>query len=147
MLQEMVCEFTTDCDLTFGALNCNLPKNTIGVGLMTHTLWGIYNYKKDRRSQVSKYSPWANYANRSYQPRTKATATRRTNLVTLTRPNTEKLSHLLKVNVGSFPLATQRLLPKVKPKTWLATLRAQELEATAKREIHASNKQVRVPAD
>ena len=111
------------------------------------SLQGIYIYKKDRGYQGSKYSPWRAkvtpfpvlqkkmteslrhrqvitipHANRSYQPRPKATATRRSNLVTLTRPNREKLSHARKVNIGP--------LPKAKQRTWLATLGAKELETT-----------------
>ena len=60
MLPEMACEFTPNCDLIFGILNCNLQKDTIDVYLKIHTLWGIYTYKKDRSSQVSKYNPWGN---------------------------------------------------------------------------------------
>ena len=138
-------------DLIFGILYCNLQKDTIDVDLKICTLQGIYTYKKDRSSQVSKYSPWGtevtpfpslqkkmieylrqrqvvttSYANRLYQPGPKATATRRTNLVTLTRANREKLSQPRKMNVGP--------LPKTKPRSWLATIRARELEATAARQ-------------
>ena len=66
------------------------------------------------------------YAKRSYLPRLKDTATKRHNLITLTRPNREKSSYnsqLRTVNVGP--------LSKAKPRTWLATLRAKELEAVA----------------
>ena len=138
MLPEMACKLTPDCDLIFGILNCNLLKDTIDVDLRVHTLWGIYTYKKDRHPQVSKYSPWGTkikpfpslqkkmteflrqrpfittpYANRSYQKTPMATATKRCNLVTLTRPNTEKLSQPRKVNIEP--------LPKAKPKNWEAT--------------------------
>ena len=57
MLPEMSCELTHNCDLIFGILNTNLPKDTIDVFLKVHTLLGIYIYKKDRSTQVSKYSP------------------------------------------------------------------------------------------
>ena len=63
------------------------------------------------------------FANRSYQPRPKATAIRRSNLVTLTRPKRKKLSQPRKVNVGPLPKAMQR--------NWLITLMAKEAEAAA----------------
>ena len=62
------------------------------------------------------------FANRSFQSRPKATATRRCNLVNLTRPNREKLSHPRKVNVGPFPPATQQ--------NWLANLKVKEVVST-----------------
>ena len=94
-----------------------------------------------RTTQVIKCSPWGSevtpfpslqkkmaeflrhgqiiatpYANKAFQPRPKATATRKHKLETLTRPNREKLSQPRKVNVGPYPPATQR--------NWLATLKA-----------------------
>ena len=60
MLPEMACEFTSSCDLIFGLLNCNLLQDIIDVDLKICTLWGIYTYKKDRSSQVGKYSPLGN---------------------------------------------------------------------------------------
>ena len=105
-----------------------------------HLMGDTNMYKKDRSTQVIKCSPWGTevkpflslqkkmaeylrcrqiittpFANRSYQPRPKATAIRRCNLVTLTRPNREKLFQPRKVNVGPLPKATQR--------NWLATIR------------------------
>ena len=62
------------------------------------------------------------FANRLYWPRSKATAIRRCNLVTLTSPNREKLSQPRKVNVGPYPPEIQR--------NWPATLKAKEAEAT-----------------
>ena len=73
------------------------------------------------------------------QARPKATATKRHNLVTLTRPNREKLSQPRKVDVAP--------LPKAKPRTWLAALRANELEATALRHASTPTQLADVPAD
>ena len=39
-------------------LRCSLPKDIIDIDLQIHTLRGIHTYKKDRSSQVNKYSPW-----------------------------------------------------------------------------------------
>ena len=128
----MACKLSASCDLIFSILSCHLPEDTIDVDLKVCTLQGIHTYKKDRTTQVIKYSPWGMkvkpflslqkkmveflrqrqiitnpYANRSYHPRPKATATRKCNLVTLTRPNREKLSQPRKVNVGPLPKATQ----------------------------------------
>ena len=64
----------------------------------------------------------AHFANRSYQPRPKATPIRRCNLVKLSRPNIEKLSQPRKVNVGPYPSLMQR--------NWLAMVKAKEAEAT-----------------
>ena len=147
----MACKLTSNYDLIFAIFN--IPKDTRDVDLKIHTLWRIYTYKKDRSCQVSKYSPLGTevkpfpplqrkmmgylkqrqvittpYANRSYQPRTKATVTKRHNLLSLTRSNIEKLSHPRKVNGGSFP--------KAKPRTWLTALRGKELEATAFQQAH-----------
>ena len=77
------------------------------------------------------------YTNRSYHPRPKATATKWCNLETITRPSREKLSQPRRVNVGP--------PPKAKPRTWLATLRAKELDATASRQV--PTKPARVSAD
>ena len=113
----MACELSANCELIFGILSCNLQRDAIDMDLKVCTLWGIYTYKKERSIQVSKYSPWGTnvkpfpslqkkmmeflrqkqvittpYTNRSYQSRPKATVTGRYNLVTLTRPNREKLS-------------------------------------------------------
>ena len=79
------------------------------------------------------------YANRSYQLIPKAIATRRPNLVTLTRPNSKKLSQPKKVNVGPIPKATQR--------NWLTTLKAKEVEATASSQAHAPTQPTVAPAD
>ena len=78
------------------------------------------------------------FANGSYRPRPKATAVRRHNLVTLTRPNREKLSQPRKVNVGSLPKATQR--------NWLATFKAKEVEATASSQAPTPTPIAEVPA-
>ena len=97
----MACELSANCDLIFGILSCNLPEDTIDVDLNVQTLQGIHTYKKDRSTQVIKCSSWGSkvrsfpslqkkmaeflrcrqitatpYANRSFQPRPKATATR-----------------------------------------------------------------------
>ena len=118
----MACKLATNFDLIFGILTGNLPEDTIDVGLKVCTLWGIQMYK-DRSTQVIMCSPWRTkvkpfpslqrkmmeylrcrqtiaipFANRSYQPRPKATPIRSCNLVTLTRPNREKLSQPRKVN-------------------------------------------------
>ena len=144
----MACKFSANCDLIFGILSCNLPEDTIDVDLKVCILWGIYTYKKDWRTQVIKCSPWGMevkcfpslqkkmaeflrhvqiitipFTNRSYQPRPKATATRRCHLVTLARANREKLSQPRKVNVGPLPKATQR--------NWPTTLKTKEVEAAA----------------
>ena len=63
------------------------------------------------------------YANRSFQPGPRAAPARKHDLVTLTRPNREKLSQPRKVNLGPYPPAMQR--------NWLATITAKEAEATA----------------
>ena len=109
---------------------------------------GVLIYKKDQSTQVIKCNPWGMevkpfpslqkkmaeflrcrqiiatpFANRSHQPRPKATATRRCNLVVLTRPNREKLSQPRKVNVEPLSKATQR--------NWLATLKAKEVEGAS----------------
>ena len=63
------------------------------------------------------------FANRSFQLRPKATATRKHNLVTLPRPNREKLSQPSEVNIGPYPQAIER--------NWLATLKAKEVEVAA----------------
>ena len=117
ILPEMACELAANCDLIFGILTCSLPEDTIDMDLKVHTLWGIHTYEKDRGTQVIKCIPWGTevkcfpslqkkmmeylrwrkiiatpFANRSYQPRPKATAIRRSNLVPITRPNRERLS-------------------------------------------------------
>ena len=144
ILPEMACKLSADCDLTFGILSCNFLEDTIDVDLKIYTLQGIHTFKKDWNTQVIKCSPWGmdvklfpslqkkmveflrcgqiiatSFANRSYQPRPKATAGRRCNLVTLTRQNREKLSQPRKVNVGHFPPAIGR--------NWLAMLKAKEV--------------------
>ena len=136
----MTCDLSANHDLIFGILSCNLPEDTIDVDLKVHTLQGIHAYRKDRSTQVIMCSPWGTevkaflslqkkmveylrcrqiittlFANRSHQPRPKATAVRRCNLITLTRPNREKLSQPRKVSVGPFPKAMQR--------NWLTPLR------------------------
>ena len=63
------------------------------------------------------------FANRSYQPRPKATPIRRHNVVTPTRPNKEKVSQPRKVNIGPLPEAMQR--------NWLTMVNAKEEEDTA----------------
>ena len=116
--------------------------------LKVYTLWGYTLIKKGRNTQVIKCCPWETevkpfpllqkkmveflrcrqiiampFANRSYQPRTKTTATRRCNLVTLTRPNRKKLSQPRKVNIGPLLKATQR--------NWPAMLKAKEVADTS----------------
>ena len=78
------------------------------------------------------------FANRSYQPRPKATPTRRHNLVTLTRPNREMLSLPRKVNVGPYPPVTQG--------NWLATVKAKEAEATASGQAPTPSQPAEAPA-
>ena len=46
MLPEMASEITPTCDLIFGILKCNLPKDTIDVDMKIHTLRGFHTYKK-----------------------------------------------------------------------------------------------------
>ena len=70
--------------------------------------------------------------------RPKATARRKSNLVTLTRPNREKLSQPGRVNVGPYPPATQR--------NWLTTLKAKETEAAASSQTPTPTQPVEVPA-
>ena len=77
------------------------------------------------------------YANWSYQARPKATAARRCNLVTLARPNREKLSQPRRVNVGALPKATQR--------NWLTTLKAKQVEVTAYSQPPTPTKSVEAP--
>ena len=69
------------------------------------------------------------FANRSYQPRPKATTVQRHNLVTLSRPHKDKLSKHRKVNVGHHPEFIQR--------NWLTTVNAKEAEATKQAPIPA----------
>ena len=78
------------------------------------------------------------YSKRSYKPRPKATATKRCNLVTLTRAHRE-VSQPRKVNVGPLPEAIQ--------KNWLTTLRAKEVEATASSWALAPTQPADVPAN
>ena len=59
------------------------------------------------------------FANRSFQPRPKAAAARKHNLVTLIRTNREELSQPRKINVRPSPLAAQQ--------NWLANLKAKEV--------------------
>ena len=54
----MACKLAANSDLIFGILTCNLPKDTIDMNLKVCPLWGIHTYKKDRRTQVIKCSPW-----------------------------------------------------------------------------------------
>ena len=128
----MVFELLANCNLIFGILSCNLPRDTIYVDLKVHTLWGIHTYRKDRSTQVIKCSPWGTevkpfpslqkkmakflrcrqiitipFANRSYQQRPKVAAARKHNLVTLTRPNGEKLSQAQEDKCRALPEATQ----------------------------------------
>ena len=140
----MACKCSVNCNVIFGILSCNLPEDTIDVDLKVHTLWGIHTYKKKRSTQAIKCSPWGTevkpflslqkkmaeflrcrqitttpFANSSLRSRPKATAARRCSLVTLTRPNKEKLSQSRKVNVGPLPKATLRnWLPMLKAKEW-----------------------------
>ena len=112
----MACKLLAVCDLIFDILNCNLTEDTIYVDLKVCTLWEVHTYKKDRSTWVSKHSPWGTevkpfpslqkkmeeflrqrqiittpYTNRSNQPKPKATAARRCNLLTLTRPKIQNL--------------------------------------------------------
>ena len=148
----MACELPANCDLIFGILSCNLPEDTVDVDLKVCTLWWIHTYKKDRSTEVSKCIPWRTevkpfpsllkkmaenfrcrqiittpFANRSFKLRPKATPARQSNLVTLTRPNREKLFQPRKVNIGTLPGTTQ--------KNWLATLKAKKAEATASNQV------------
>ena len=142
----MACKLATNCIFLFGFFSCNLPEDTIDMDLKVHTLWGIHTYKRDRNIQVIKCRPWGSevkpfpslqrkimgdlrqrqtittpFANRSYQPRPKATPVRRHNLVTLSRPHKYKLSNPRKINVGYHPNFMQR--------NWLTMVRAKEAEA------------------
>ena len=108
----MACKLAANCNFLFQCFSCNLPEDTIDVNLKVHTLWGIHVDKKDRSTQVIKCSPQGTevkpflspqrkmmeyirqrqviatpFANRSYQPRPKATPVRRCNLVTLPHPS------------------------------------------------------------
>ena len=147
----MVCKLSANCDLIFGILSCYPLDNIIDVDLRVCTLQGIHMCKKDRSTQVIKFSPWgtevepfpslqkkmleflrcrkisATLANRSFQSRPKATATRKHNQVILTRPNREKLSQPREGKVGPYPPATQR--------NWLASLKAKEARATASSQV------------
>ena len=78
------------------------------------------------------------FASRSFQSRPKATAIRKCNLVTLTRPNREKLSQPRKVNVGPYPPAMQR--------NWLTTFKAKEAEATASNQALTLTQPAEAPA-
>ena len=140
----MACKLSAYCSLIFGILRCILPEDTIDLDLKACYLQGLHTYKKYRITQVIKcipciieFKPFPSlqkkmaeflrnrqiitipFANRSYQPGPKAAATRNCNLVTLTRPNREKLMQSMKVNLRPFPLATQQ--------KWLANLKAKEM--------------------
>ena len=54
----MACELSANCDLIFGILSCNLPEDSIDMDLKACALQGIHTYKKDRSTQVIKYSSW-----------------------------------------------------------------------------------------
>ena len=132
----MACKLSTNCNLIFVILSCNLLEHTIDMDLKVCTLQEIHTYKKDSSTQVIKCSPEVKpfpslqkkmteflryrqtvatpFANRCFQLRPKATATRKCNLVILTRPNRDKLSQPMKLNVGPYPPTIQR--------NWLATL-------------------------
>ena len=76
------------------------------------------------------------FANRSYQSRPKATAARRHNLVTLTRPN-RKLSQPRRINVSPLPEATQW--------NWLANLKAKEVAGTTTSQAPTPSHPVNTP--
>ena len=106
------CELLMQYDLVFGILKCTLPEDTIHVDLKACTPRGIYTFRKDRRTQIMKWSPWGTeiqpypslkkmvefmrhrqtiatpLAIRSFQPRPKVVA-KKCNLVPLTRQNRE----------------------------------------------------------
>ena len=159
----MACKLAANCDLIFGILTSILLGGHYRSGSEGQFLWGIHMYKKDRSTQAVKCSPWGTevkpfpslqkkmteylrqrqiiatpFSNRSYQPRPKTTPIRRSNLVTLTRTNREKLSQCRKVNVGPISKAKQR--------NWLATVMAKEAEATASSQAPAPTQPVEVPA-
>ena len=155
----MACKLSTNCNLI---LSCNLSEDTIDVDLRVHTLWGIHTYKKDRSTQVIKCSPWGNevkpflslqkkmvefmrcrqiitapFANRSFQPRPKVAA-RKQNLVTLTRPNREKLSQPRNINVRPLPLAIQQ--------NWLAYLKVKEVAGASSSQAPTPSQPMDTPA-
>ena len=126
------------------------------------TLWGIHTYKKDRSTQVLKCSPWGPevkpypflqkkmaefmkhrqiiampFANRSFKPRPKVAAGK-CNLVTLTRPNREKLSLPRKINVRLFHLVAQQ--------NWLATLKCKEVEDATSSQTPTPSQPIETPA-
>ena len=159
----MACKRAANYDLIFGILTCNLSEDTIDLDMKVHTLWGIHTCKKDRSTQVIKCSPWGTevkpfpslqgkvkeylrhrqtittpFANRSYQPRPRATPIRRCNLVTLTRPNREKLSQTRKINVGPYPPVMQM--------NWLTTVKVKEAEVTAASQAPTPTHPAEIPA-
>ena len=142
----MVSKITPNCDLILGILKCNLSKDTIDIDLNIHTLRGIHSYKKDRSSQVNKYSPLGigitpfpsppHNMNSTYQ-RPKATATNKCTLLTLTRSSKDNLWQPRRLIVEPHP--------KPKPRTWLEALRSKGSEAVAYTD--ANTKQTYVSAD
>ena len=124
----MASEVTPSCDSVYGYLRCNLPRDTIDIDLKIHSLRGIHTYKKDRGTQVNKYSPLGSNTtpllslkkkmtefvrqreaattpfNMSHQPQPKAAAAEKGHiLVTLTKSSKDNQWQPRKVSVEPEP--------------------------------------------
>ena len=54
----MVCDLEPTYNFLFEFFLCTLPEDTINVDLTIHTLKGIHTFREDRKTQISRCSPW-----------------------------------------------------------------------------------------
>ena len=54
----MACDLAPNCNSLFGYFSCNLPEDMKDVTITVHMLKGTHTLRKDRSTQVSRYSLW-----------------------------------------------------------------------------------------
>ena len=54
----MACDPAPQCNFLCGFFHCDLPEDTIDVGISMRTLKGIHNFRKDCATQSSTCSQW-----------------------------------------------------------------------------------------
>ena len=108
----MACGLAVQCDLIYGCLKCGLPEDTINVDLKVDTLKGIRTFKKEYKSQTSKFSPWG--ADMQHYPslqkkmgqfmkRRKTIATPYTNIPSKAKPQKSPRKNLIHANPSPTP--------------------------------------------
>ena len=54
----MACDLESTCNSLFGFFLCTLLEDMINVDIKVCSLKGIQTFRKDRNTQISRYSPW-----------------------------------------------------------------------------------------